>query len=159
MIAARFRPGAISESSSSHEAGDVPTRAVEPRDDAAGDGIAQVKSPASAILQGGVNQPSSGVQPAFGNLGRSKHLVGADISTHIGEWVHILPDDFPRWRHFEEASVRALADQSVPVRLALCAANKVAEKRPDGTAALLSVVLGHNGHSEHARRFGSYALT
>ena len=43
MIAARFRPGAISEGSSSHEAGDVPTRAVEPRDDAAGDGIAQVR--------------------------------------------------------------------------------------------------------------------
>ena len=49
MIAARLSPGAISESSSSHlppsvafqvgEAGDVPARAVEPRDDAAGDGV------------------------------------------------------------------------------------------------------------------------
>jgi len=34
-----------------------------------------------------------------------------DLSTHIGEWVHILPDDFAGWRHLEEASVRALADQ------------------------------------------------
>src|SRR5437763_9710871 len=53
MIAARLSPGAISESSSSHlppseaskvaETSDVPTRAVEPRDDAAGDGIAHVR--------------------------------------------------------------------------------------------------------------------
>ena len=51
MIAARLRPGAISESSSSHlppseaslvgEAGDVPTRAIEPRDDAPYDGVAR----------------------------------------------------------------------------------------------------------------------
>ena len=53
MMAARLRPGAISESSSSHlppseaslvgKAGDVPTRAVEPRDDAADDGVGHVR--------------------------------------------------------------------------------------------------------------------
>ena len=53
MTAARLSPGAISESSSSHfasqrgfetgEAGDVPTRAVEPRDDAAGDGVGRAR--------------------------------------------------------------------------------------------------------------------
>jgi hypothetical protein len=51
MNAARFRPGAISDSSSSHlppsegskgEAGDVPARLVESRDETAGDGIAHV---------------------------------------------------------------------------------------------------------------------
>src|SRR6516162_11786192 len=53
MIATRFSPGAISESSSSHfasqrgfetgEAGDVPTRAVEPRDDVLGDGVGHTR--------------------------------------------------------------------------------------------------------------------
>src|SRR5262249_14741348 len=42
MIAARLSPGAISESSSSRlpsTVAFVPTRAVKPRDDAAGDGV------------------------------------------------------------------------------------------------------------------------
>src|SRR6516162_8476089 len=49
MMAARLSPGAISESSSSHlppseafaggKAGGISTRAVEPRNDAAGDGV------------------------------------------------------------------------------------------------------------------------
>ena len=52
MIAVRLTPGAISESSSIHlppssfedgEAGDVPTRLVEPRDEAAGDGVGHVR--------------------------------------------------------------------------------------------------------------------
>src|SRR6516164_5736208 len=53
MMAARLSPGAISESSSSHlppsEASkppkpvDVPTRAVEPRDHAAGDGVGRAR--------------------------------------------------------------------------------------------------------------------
>src|SRR5215813_5778311 len=48
MIATRLSPGAISESSSQRglvegEAGDVSTRAIEPLDDAAGDGVAHVR--------------------------------------------------------------------------------------------------------------------
>ena len=49
MMAARFRPGAISEPLACQrgfvagEAGDVPTRLVEPRDDAVGDRVAYIR--------------------------------------------------------------------------------------------------------------------
>jgi len=114
---------------------------------------ASTVSPRRRIRRRG-SAASSWSQPAFGNPCRAKDLVGANLPSHVGEWIHILPDDFPRRRDLEEAPIGSLADQSIAVRLALRAADELAEESPDRAAALLGRVLGHNrissglGHSE-----------